>query len=328
MRTAIGRRRLVAGSLGSAALLSSPGLRAETWPSKPLRITVGYPAGGLTDTWARAYGDYISQRLGQPVVVDNKAGASGIIAAEQMAKAPPDGYNFMFTISTTMIMNKVLFKKLPYDPDKDFIPIAFFDAGHLPTIVSKNVPASNLKEFVAFARTNKVSLGTYGAGSYSHVVVAELNRFYGLNMEAVHYRGEAPMWLDVSSGAIQGGSGSYAAASAVLQSGAGRAIAVPQRTRMKKLPDVATFLEQGCDAKGFQVRGWIGMFAPAGTPMEIVDRLSTLSVEGGKTERIQAMLNNFGIDEPAQDRHYFRKVLDEEGPIWLELVRGLGITPQ
>jgi tripartite-type tricarboxylate transporter receptor subunit TctC len=227
-----------------------------------------------------------------------------------------------------MIMNKVLYKKLPYDPDKDFIPIAFFDAGHLPTIVAKDVSAKNLKEFVDYAKSNKVSLGTYAAGSYSHVVVAELNRIFGLKMEAVHYRGEAPMWQDVAAGAIQGGSGSYAASAGVLQAGHGRPIAVPQKTRMKKLPDVGTFLEQGVDAKAFQIRGWIGMFAPAGTPMDIVDRVSQLCVEGGKTERVQKILANFGIDESAKDRHFFSKIIADEGPIWIELVKGLGITPQ
>ena len=201
-----------------AAALPAPAIAQAAWPNKPIRIICGYPAGGLTDTFARAYGEYISQKTGQPVSVENKAGASGAIAAEQVKAAPPDGYTLMWTISTTMIMNKVLFKKLPYDPDKDFVLISWMDAGHLPLIVNKDVPAKNLKEFADYARNNKTSLGTYGAGSYSHVAVEALNRHYKLKMEAVHYRGEAPMWQDVGSGAVQGGSGSYAAATGVLQS--------------------------------------------------------------------------------------------------------------
>src|SRR5215831_5378322 len=144
-----------------AAALPAPAI-AQAWPSKPIRIICGYPAGGLTDTFARAYGEYISQRTGQPVTVENKAGASGAIAAEQVKNAPPDGYTLMWTISTTMIMNKVLFKKLPYDPDKDFVLISWMNAGHLPTIIGKDVPAKNLAEFAEFARNRKVSLGTYG----------------------------------------------------------------------------------------------------------------------------------------------------------------------
>jgi tripartite-type tricarboxylate transporter receptor subunit TctC len=323
------RRGLALGAVTAAApaLLSRPA-SAQAWPTKPVRIVVSFPAGGLTDAFARAYGDYISQKIGQPVVVENKAGAGGIIGAELVGKAPADGHTLLFTISTTMVMNRVLYKSLPYDPDKDFIPVSFMSAGHLPFVVHKSVPATNLKEFAAWAKGNKVSIGTYAAGSYSHVLVEELNKIFGLTMEAVHYRGEAPMWQDLASGAIHGGSGSYQAMAGVLQSGAGRAIAVPQTTRMKKLPDVPTFLEQGVTAKAFQLRGWIGLFAPAGTPMPIVDRLSALMVEGGQTPRIRQMLDTFGVDDAATDRKTFEQILKDESPIWIELVKGLGITPQ
>jgi len=316
------------GSAAAVSLLTAPAIAEATWPSKPIRIVCGYPAGGLTDIFARAYGEYIAQKTGQPVTVENKAGASGAIAAEQVKGAAPDGYTLMWTISTTMIMNKVLFKKLPYDPDKDFVLISWMNAGHLPTIVAKNVPATNLKEFVDWAKGRKVSMGTYGAGSYSHVVVETLNRLYGLSMEAVHYRGEALMWQDVASGSIQAGSGSYAAASSVLQGGTGRPIAVPSMTRMRKLPDVGTFYEQGATDRAFLVRGWIGLVGPAGMPKEIVQKLSDMMVEGGKTERIQKILDTFGIDEAARDHVYFEKVVREEGPVWIDLVKSLNIEPQ
>jgi tripartite-type tricarboxylate transporter receptor subunit TctC len=316
------------GATAAASLLPAPAIAEATWPSKPIRIVCGYPAGGLTDIFARAYGEHIAQKTGQPVTVENKAGASGAIAAEQVKGAAPDGYTLMWTISTTMIMNKVLFKKLPYDPDKDFVLISWMNAGHLPTIVAKNIPATNLKEFVDWAKGRKVSMGTYGAGSYSHVAVEALNRLYGLSMEAVHYRGEAPMWQDVASGSIQAGSGSYAAASSVLQGGTGRPIAVPTMTRMRKLPDVGTFYEQGATDRAFLVRGWIGLVGPAGMPKEIVQKLSDMMVEGGKTERIQKILDTFGIDEAARDHVYFEKVVREDGPIWIDLVKSLNIEPQ
>ena len=144
------------GAAAAASSLAAPAI-ADTWPSKPIKIVCGYPVGGLTDIFARAYGEGIAQKTGQPVVVENKTGASGAIAAEQVKAAPADGYTLMWTISTTMIMNKVLFKKLPYDPDKDFVPIAWMDAGHLPTILHKSVPAASLNEFAQYARNNKVS---------------------------------------------------------------------------------------------------------------------------------------------------------------------------
>lgn len=322
------RKVLRYGSVATlAAALPAPAI-AQAWPGKPIRIIVTYPAGGLTDVFARAYGEYIGHKVGQPVVVENKTGAAGAIGAEMVKSSPADGHTLMFTNSTTMVQNKVLFRKLPYDPDKDFALVAWFNTGHLPTIINKDVPARTIPEFAAWARDRKVSLATYGIGSYAHVVTETLNRHYGLKMEAVHYRGEALMWQDVASGAVQGASGSYASASAVLQSGAGRPIAVPTMERMKKLPDVPTFYQQGLTEKAFQVRGWVGCCAPVGTPEEVVQRLSDLMVEGGKTERVQKIIDTFGIDEAARDRVFFRKILDEEGPVLIEVVKSLNIEPQ
>ena len=311
-----------------AALLPAPAIAQASWPNKPIRIVVTYPPGGLTDVYARAYGEYVSQKVGQPMVVENKAGAAGAIGAELVKQAPPDGYTLMFTNSTTMMQNKVLFKKLPYDPDKDFSLVAWFNTGHLPTAVNKDVPVKNVAEFAAWAKDRKVSAATYGAGSYAHVVAASLNRHYGLQMEAVHYRGEALMWQDVASGAVQTASGSYAAMLPFVQSGAVKVIAVPTLERMKKLPDVPTFYEQGLTEKAFQVRGWVGCAAPVGTPDAIVQKLCDLMVEGGKTERIQKVLDTFGIDEAARDHRYFEKVVREEGPIWIDLIKSLNIEPQ
>lgn len=329
MTTSRIRRQVLAGlSAAGAPLVLGGHAQAQAWPAKPIRIIVGYPPGGLTDIFARAYGEHLSQRLGQQVIVENRSGASGSLAAQAVKNAPPDGYTLMFTISTTMLMNRVLYKSLPYDADKDFVLISSMSAGHLPLIINKSLGLTNLKEFIEYARKNKVSLGTYAAGSYSHIAVAELNRIYGLKMEAVHYRGEAPMWQDVAAGVIQGGSGSVAAANAVLQSGVGRAIAVPQTKRMRILPDVATFAEQGVPDKAFQLKGFICMVGPTGMPPEMVQRLSDLMVEGGKTEKVQKILATFGIDEAAVSHQEFRKLYDEEGPIWIGLVKGLGLTPQ
>lgn len=313
----------------AASLLPATAIAQAAWPSRqPIKIVCSYPPGGLTDVFARAYGDYIAQKTGATVVVENKTGAAGAIAAEQVKAAPADGYTLMWTNSTTMIQNKVLFRRLPYDPDKDFVLVSWMNAGHLPTIVNKDVPVTTIGELAQYARTRKVSLATYGAGSYAHVAAETLNRHYGLKIEAVHYRGEGLMWQDVASGAVQGGSGSYFSAASVLQSGAGRPIAVPTLVRMKKLPDIPTFYEQGLTEKAFQVRGWVGAVAPVNTPDEIVQRLSDLCVEAGTTERIQKINETFGIDEGARDRTYFRKVIDEEGPVTLEVVKSLNLDPQ
>jgi tripartite-type tricarboxylate transporter receptor subunit TctC len=147
-------------------------------------------------------------------------------------------------------------------------------------------------------------------------------------MEAVHYRGEALMWQDVASGAIQGGSGSIAGAASVLQTGIGRPIAVPTMVRARKLPDIPTFHEQGLTEQAFQVRGFICLVGPIGMPEQLVQKLSDMMVEGGKTPPIQKILETFGIDEGARDRTYFKEVMAKEGPVWIDLIKSLNLEPQ
>jgi tripartite-type tricarboxylate transporter receptor subunit TctC len=322
------RRRLLAGGAAVVAGLALPdGALSQAWPSKPIRIVVGYPAGGLTDLFARAYGEYISQKVGQPVLVENKAGAGGILGAQTVKAAPADGHTLMFTIATTMIMNRVLYKELPYDPDKDFVLISSMSAGQLPFVVHKSTGAKTLEEFFVYAKANKVTYGSYAPGSYAHIAITRLNKRFGTNIEVVHYRGESPMWQDFNAGVIQAASGSYQAVSNILQTGVGKAVAVPLR-RSKALPDVPTFKELGVDDRIFTLSGFICLVGPAGTPKEVVERLSALMVEGGKTERVQKLLETFGVDEAAQGHEAFRKLYDAEKDHWIDEVRSLGLTPQ
>ena len=263
-------------------------------------------------------------------VVENKAGASGAIAAEQVKSAPPDGYTLMWTISTTMIMNKVLFKKLPYDPDKDFVPISWMDAGHLPTIVSKNVPAKNLD-------------GVRRLCAQQQGVARHLRR--GLLQPCRRRGAEPPLRADHGGGALprrgadvagrrprarsRAAAAAIAAAASVLQTGSGRPIAVPTKVRMKKLPDVPTFYEQGVTEPAFQVRGCIGLVGPAGDAQG--DRAEALRHDGrGRQDRAHP-------EDPRHLRHrrgrarpqsISRRCCAEEGPIWIDLVKGLNLEPQ
>jgi tripartite-type tricarboxylate transporter receptor subunit TctC len=322
------RRRILSWSVASAAVLPFGGLaRAQAWPSKPIKIIVGYPAGGATDLFARAYGDSISQQVGQPVLVENRAGAGGIIAAQALKSAPADGYTLMFTIATTIVMNRALYKTLPYDTDKDFVLISSMSPGNLIFAVHKSTGAKTLKDFFAYAKTNKVSSGTYAAGSFAHIAVAELNAQFGTNVEPVHYRGEAPMWQDLNAGAIQAAIGSYAAASSVLETGVGIPIAAwPGRNT--KLPDVPSFIELGATSKVFGLTGYVCLVGPAGMPKAAVEKISALMVEAGKTERVRKLTETFGTDETAKGHVEFQELYDREKPIWLELVSKLGLTPQ
>ena len=243
---------------------------AQDYPARNITVVVPFPAGGPSDVVARIVAEAMGRTLGHTLVIENVAGAGGTIGSARVATASPDGYTLLAGSMGSHVAAPVLTPNMKYDPAKDFIAIG--PTAHSPAVVvaRKDFPAKDLKEFADYARRNKTSLGTYGAGSYSHCAVEGMNRSLGLKMEAVHYRGEAPMWIDVASGAVQGGSGSVAAATSVLQSGAGRPIAVPTKVRMKKLPDVPTFYEQGFTDKALQLRGWVGAAAPAGTPRRTV----------------------------------------------------------
>ena len=301
---------------------------AEAWPTRAIKVVVSTPAGGLTDAFARAYGDYISQQLGQPVIVENKSGASGAIAAQLVKDAPADGYTLLYTISSTLLGNRLMLKSLAYDPDKDFAIISMTPSGHLPLVAHSSTGANTIEELVAYARKNKISAGTYGVGSFAHIAAAELNKQFGLDMSIIQYRGEAPMWQDMAAGAIQVATGSYQAALPVLGSGNGRAIAVPTPVRMKKLPNTKTFLEQGVTGKVFQLTSFTMLLAPAATPPDRIERLAKLMVEAGKTERVQKLLEAFGVDTPAMDRASSIALYEKEGPVWLDAVRSLGLEPQ
>ncbi|ETR77339.1 hypothetical protein X566_06650 [Afipia sp. P52-10] len=323
------RRHLLAAG-AAAATLPLVGRQASAqgaWPNKPIKIVAGYPAGGQTDLYARSYGEYLAKQLGQPVLVENKAGAGGTVAAIDVKRAAPDGYTLMFTISTTMIMNRVLLKNIAYDADKDFALISIMPSGSLPLVASQKSGAKTLKEFIDYAKkTDKVSIGTYAAGSFAHIAIAELNKQYGLNIEAVHYRGESPMWADLMGQSIDGAIGSYAGALPVLQSGRGLAVAV-SRKRISVMPDVPTFEEQGATSKAFQLTGFQCCAAPTGTPDAIIKKLSELFVAGGQTEKVREMLKSQGVDDAAMTLEESQKLYKDESPIWLELVSSLGLTP-
>ncbi len=328
MPAPVSRRTVVQTGAASLGLLSlSQPARAQAWPSSPIKIICGYPAGGLTDLFARVYGEFLAQRLGQPVVIENRAGAGGGIAARAVKSAPADGHTLMFTITSTMIQNRVLFKNLGYDADNDFVLISHHSAGHLPLVVTKAVGVNTVAELVAYARQKDVNIGTYGAGTYAHVAVAELNKRFALDMKAVHYRGEAPMWQDVAAGVLQGGVGTYSAFVSLLDTGLVKVIAVPTSKRMKKLPDVPTFLEQGVTGDAFQVQGFICMVGPKGIPQDIVERLSALMVEAGRGERVQKVLDTFGIDESALGHKDFEKIYATSKPVWIQLVKDLNLSP-
>jgi tripartite-type tricarboxylate transporter receptor subunit TctC len=321
------RRRLVlAAAAAAAGPMAAPFVRAQAWPSRPIRIVCPFPPGGLTDLYSRSIADHLQSSLGQSVVVENRPGAGGLIGNEAVAKAAPDGHTLLVTIQTTMVQAQVLYKKLPYNPENDFSWISALGAGHLPFAAPASLPVKSFREWVDYAKKNRTSLGTYAAGSFPHMIAGQLNKLYGTSIEAVHYKGETPMWVDVAGGQIQGGVGSVAAVLPHVQKGSVRVLAVPTSVRSPKLPEVPTFLEQGFNERVFALRGWIGLFGPAKLPREILERVSKLTIEAGNGARLNQIYETFGIAERPTTPDEFLRLYRTEGQEWIAIARELGIT--
>lgn len=326
----IRRRSFIAASAATGALMPACAFaQAPDWPGKPVRFVCGYAAGGLTDLFARLAAEHFTTRYGKPFVVENRTGAGSIIAGDIVARSPPDGYTLLFTNSTAMFQNQVVFKSVPYDAAKDFVPVSMLSAGKVPLCIHSSVPGNNdLAALVAFARNNKTSFGTTGIGSLAHIFCMKLNDTFGIEMEPVHYRGEAPMWADFSAGVTQVACSTLQGASAAIQAGAVRPVAVPTRTRSRRLPDVATFHEQGATHPYLLLESMVCCVAPTGTPAPIVEALSDGIVEMNAQPRMREFVDKFGLDEGAQDRVSFATFIREMGPLLTQAVRELNIDPQ
>ena len=322
------RRTLLRATAGFA--VASPAiLRAQpAWPAKPVTIVVNFPAGGLTDGIARAFGQHVQQAIGQQVIIDNKPGASGNIGAALVARAPGDGYVFLHSVSSTLVQNRVMFKTLGFDPDKDFTIVSGTSSGVLPVVVHKSVPVGNLKEFVEYARKNKVNFGSWALGSSAHVFAQGLNEKFGLQIEVVTYKGEAPMWQDMGAGQLQAAMGSPQAFNALLVKGEIKPIAAPSRVRAGKLPDVPTSAEQGFTDDMFTVRGWLALAAPAATPKPVVQKMSDLWVAAADSEPGRKMMESFGLTEKPLNHEEVMKDYEVLKATIIPRIVALGITPE
>jgi tripartite-type tricarboxylate transporter receptor subunit TctC len=323
------RRSLLGATAGLA--LAPAIVRAQTnWPTKPITIVVNFPPGGLTDGIARAFAQHVQQVTGQQVLIDNKPGASGNIGAAQVARSAPDGYTFLHSVSGTLIQNRVMFKQLGFDPDKDFTIVSGTPSGVLPIVVHKSLPAEikDLKSFIEYARTNKVNFGSWAIGSAAHIIAQRLNELYGLSIVVVTYKGEAPMWQDMGAGSLQAAMGSPQAMNALLVKGDIRPIVAPGTVRYVKLPDVSTAREQGFDDPAFTLRGWLALSAPAATPKEIVKKMSDLWVGAADSEPGRRMMENFGLTEKPLNHEQVTADYEVLKKILIPLVVSLGIKPE
>lgn len=322
------RRRLIGATAAAGVATTLPrfAIGQSAWPSKPIRIVVNFPPGGLTDSYGRQYGESIGRRLGQPVIVENRAGAGGTIGADAVAKALPDGYTFLMSISTSLWHARVLYSKMPYHGDRDFAPVTLFPSGALVLAVHDKLPIRNVKELVAYARKTPSNMGTYSPASWPHMIADTLNGTEGTQFTPIHYRGETPMWPDVASGQVHAAVGSYQAARVHVQRGTIRPIAAVGARRTPQLPELSTCTEQGYTHPVFSLDGWLPFVAPAGTPEEILVKVNDAILEAYATNpKIKSMHESFGIPNGPTGLAETRRRWKDESPLWIAMAHKLGI---
>ncbi|MBC7598571.1 MAG: tripartite tricarboxylate transporter substrate binding protein [Polaromonas sp.] len=259
------------GLMAGADAVAQPSTSA--YPGRPMRIVVPYPPGGGIDTMSRIIGERLGQRLGQPVVVDNRAGAGTIVAAESVARATPDGYTLMITTDATISVNQHLYAKLPYDPVKDFIPVTQLVVLNQLLLANPTVAASNLKELISYAKANpgKLNYASYGSGSQPHLAMEMLKSQAGVDIVHVPYKGLPQAVPAALAGEVQLTFAGAASSQAFIKAGKLKALAIGGKTRLALLPDVPTFTESGFP--DVPANAWFGLFVPAGTPRDIVMKL-------------------------------------------------------
>jgi len=313
--------RLILGALMLALPVASV---SQQWPQRPVRIIVPFPPGGVTDAIARITADWLSQRVGQGVIAENKPGASGAIAAEYVARAAPDGYT-LFMAATPQLAVVPQVQKIPYDPVKDFAPVSIVGASAFGLGVNDHLPARSLAEFVDYARARpgQLNFASPGAGTVGHLTMALFLARAGLKMEAVLYKGGGPAMLDVLSGAVPVYFGNLNELLPHLASGRIRVLAVSGDRRTTQLPNVPTVAEQGYP--GFRTDTWNGIVAPAGTPPEVVERIAREIAAGCQDAGFVARLDRIGVDAVCSSPAQFAQVIRQDIDLWKEAVRAAGI---
>jgi len=295
------------------------------YPSKPVRIVLQFPAGGLADTVIRVLANPLSQSLGQPVVVDNKPGADGGIAGETVKNAAPDGYTLFFATNSALSATPVLRKKPPYDPVADFTPIAF--VGRFPFFVfaHPSVPATSLQELIAYIRANPGKLN-YGSGNTTSILAtAQLASLAKLEMVHVPYKGDAPLMVDLVAGRLHFSIASTAPGANLAKDGKLKVLATLLARRSHLFPDAPTMAESGFPQ--YSVVPWGAMVGPAGMPREIVDRVARETNAAVNNPQVKDALDKFGFELQGSSSDELGKFIREQLAAWRQAVKEAGIEP-
>ena len=322
----IDRRRLLgAAALSAVSTLARPAL-AQSWPTRPIRFVIPFPAGGSTDIIGRIMAQWLTDRLGQTVIVENKPGGGTNIAVQAVVHAAPDGYTLLFTVVTNTI-NPSLYKSLPFDFQRDIVPVAGLAELPLVMDVTPSLPAKTLAEFIAYAKANpgQVRFASFGARTISHLAIELLKLQTGVDVLHVPYLGGAPMVTDLLAGRVQAGIDALPNSLPHIRSGGVRALALLSVKRSPVLPDLATI---GETLPGFEVTTWSGVGAPAGAPNEVIERLAREINAGLADPGVQKRFAEIG----AVPLHYapaeMRTMMARDQEKWARVVKLAGIEPQ
>ena len=322
-------RRQFSGILGgSAAALCMPG-HAQTgaFPSRVIRIVPFGTAGGPIDALARAYAEKLQKRWNQNVIIDPKPGASGIIAADFVAKQPADGHTVLFTLPLTHVNNAILQPKLPYHPVNDFTPLSMLATGGPMLVARANAPYNTVREFISFAKTQKsLNYGTWGSGSTAHLFGELLQRQSGANLVHVPYRAEATAHSDLFGESLDFAWANPASARTHTQAGKMKVLGITGTRRVSIMPQVPTFAEQGLP--GFDIDSWIGLYAPARMPEAITEAWVSALIEITRMPDISARLTAFGFEPWGSTPAEFMTRYKADYPRIAELIKAAGVTAE
>ena len=318
------RRRTVAVALGA---LVSPALWAQTWPTKPIKIVVPFAAGGSVDTYARQLGVRLAERLGKPVIVENRAGAGGMIGSDYVAKSPPDGYTLVWGTVSSHAINMTLYSKPPYDSVKDFAPVTQLMEQPLMLVVPLNSKIGSLADLhrVLQTRSAKLSVGSAGVGTTGHMTTELIKRRTGGDLVHAGYKGSNPMLTDLIGGHIDMGIDNLPSAIAQVRGGKLKALAITGDKRSPLTPEIPTLSEQ---LPGLKAVAWQGLFAPSGTPEPVLEQLAR-EVNAILTQpEFVALLAEGGSSPGALSRGEFGAFVKAETARWAELVKISGARAQ
>jgi len=314
----------------SAALLacaSCTPAAAQSYPTKPVRILVGFAAGGGTDTAARMVAQKLAESLGQPVVVENRPGSGGIIATDAVAKSAPDGHTLLMMAAADSIQ-PAMRQKLPYELPKDFTPISLVVTGAFVLVIHPSVPAKNVKELIAIARQQpgKLNYATSGIGSSAHMAAELMNALAGVKTIHVPYKGVSQAVVGVASGEADMVFASVTAAQPLLEARRLRAIAMSTRKRSALMPNMPTLHESG--VPGYDRTGWYGLMGPAGLPKDVLGKLNATIVKAVNTSEMKAAFFKQGLEAETTTPERFREMIQREVEQNVKLARAAGIKPE